>query len=223
MSAERLYEEIRNCTRCALAETRGMAVPGEGPLNSDVMFIGEAPGANEDRQGRPFVGAAGQFLEELLGAAGLKRSEVYICNVLKCRPPGNRDPLPGEIEACRDYLDEQIDLIDPLVIVTLGRFSMARYFQGQTISRIHGQARLTAGRYYVPMYHPAAALHQQNLRPTMLEDFRALGATLASARTEAQQASAGTTPPPEPEPSGSPDDDGAPTTADKPEQIRLFD
>ncbi len=222
MNAERLYEEIRSCTRCALAKTRGLAVPGEGPLNSEVMFIGEAPGANEDRQGRPFVGAAGQFLEELLGAAGLKRNEVYICNVLKCRPPGNRDPLPGEIEACQDYLDQQIDLIDPLVIVTLGRYSMARFFAGQTISRIHGKARRTAGRWYVPMYHPAAALHQQNLRPTMLEDFRALGATLASARTEAQRASAEHTKPSEPESSARPGDAGPPP-ADKPEQIRLFD
>jgi DNA polymerase len=146
------------------------------------MFIGEAPGANEDRQGRPFVGAAGEFLSELLAAAGLRREEVYICNVLKCRPPGNRDPLPGEIDACRDYLDEQIDLIDPLIIVTLGRFSMARYFPNQAISRIHGRPRETAGVYYVPMYHPAAALHQGNLRGVMLEDFRKLGDLLARVR-----------------------------------------
>src|SRR6185295_5161836 len=104
-----------------------LAVPGEGPLTAEVMCIGEAPGANEDRQGRPFVGNAGQFLEELLAAAGLTRPEVYICNVLKCRPPGNRDPMPGEIQACGGFLDEQVDLIDPLVIVTLGRYSMARY------------------------------------------------------------------------------------------------
>lgn len=180
--AEALYARVRGCANCTLARTRTLAVPGEGPLDAEVMLIGEAPGANEDRQGRPFVGAAGQFLDELLGAAGLSRAEVYVCNVLKCRPPDNRDPLPGEIDACRDYLDEQIDLIDPLVIVTLGRFSMAKFFPAQTISRIHGRARETAGRFYVPMYHPAAALHQQSLRAVILEDFRQLAALLDQAR-----------------------------------------
>jgi DNA polymerase len=180
--ADELYERVRGCTRCPLAATRTLAVPGEGPLDAQVMFIGEAPGANEDRQGRPFVGAAGNFLGELLAAAGLRREDVYICNVLKCRPPGNRDPQPDEIEACRDHLDEQIDLIDPLVIVTLGRFSMARYFRGQSISRIHGQPREIAGRYYVPMYHPAAALHQGNLKSVMLADFRELGRLLEGLR-----------------------------------------
>lgn len=159
-----------------------MAVPGEGPFDAEIMFIGEAPGMHEDRQGRPFVGAAGQFLEELLGAAGLKREQVYICNVLKCRPPGNRDPLPTEIETCRDYLDEQIALVDPLVIVTLGRFSMARYFPGQTISRIHGRPKESAGCFYVPMFHPAAALHQQALRATIIEDFRKLPEIVERAR-----------------------------------------
>ncbi|MFN0148150.1 MAG: uracil-DNA glycosylase family protein [Dehalococcoidia bacterium] len=172
--AEELYGRVRGCTNCALANTRTLAVPGEGPLDAEVMFIGEAPGANEDKEGRPFVGAAGRFLEELLAAAGLTRQTVYICNVLKCRPPANRDPLPVEIDACRDYLDEQIDLIDPLVIVTLGRFSMAKFFPNQTISRIHGRPRETAGMFYVPMYHPAAALHQGNLREVMLDDFRQL-------------------------------------------------
>jgi DNA polymerase len=177
-----LYSRIRNCDLCPLARTRTLAVPGEGPLDADVMCIGEAPGANEDRQGRPFVGNAGQFLEELLAAAGLGRQDVYICNVLKCRPPGNRDPLPGEIQACQDYLDEQIALIDPLVIVTLGRFSMSRYFPQQTISRIHGQPREIDGRVIVPMYHPAAALHQQSLRNVLLEDFGRLPDILQRAR-----------------------------------------
>ncbi len=198
MSAERLYESIRTCVRCPLAKTRTLAVPGEGPLNAEVMFIGEAPGANEDKQGRPFVGAAGQFLSELLAAAGLQRDDVYICNVLKCRPPGNRDPQPDEIDACRDYLDEQIDMVDPLVIVTLGRYSMARYFPKQAISRIHGQAREIAGVYYVPMYHPAAALHQQSLKAVMLEDFRKLGALLTGAKGE--HSNAATPPLREPEP-----------------------
>ncbi len=179
---EALYARVRGCTLCPLAKTRTRAVPGEGPFDAEVMFIGEAPGMNEDRQGRPFVGAAGQFLEELLAAAGMMRSQVYICNVLKCRPPGNRDPLPTEIETCRDYLDEQIDLIDPLVIVTLGRFSMARYFPDQTISRIHGRPKESAGRIYVPMFHPAAALHQQSLRATIIEDFRQLPGIIEKAR-----------------------------------------
>ena len=180
---ETLNTRICGCQRCSLWETRRLAVPGEGPIDAEVMFIGEAPGVNEDRQGRPFVGQAGAFLEELLQAAGLTRAEVFICNVLKCRPPGNRDPLPTEIESCRDYLDEQIRLIDPLVIVTLGRFSMSRYFPNQTISRIHGQSREIEGRTYVPMYHPAAALHQQRLRETILNDFATLPGLLERARS----------------------------------------
>nr|WP_322817971.1 uracil-DNA glycosylase [Tepidiforma sp.] len=180
--ARELYEVIRDCRLCRLWETRSRAVPGEGPLDAEVMFIGEAPGVNEDRQGRPFVGAAGQFLDELLGEAGLRREEVYICNVLKCRPPGNRDPLPGEIAACAEYLDLQIDLVDPLVIVTLGRFSMARWFPQQSISRIHGRPREVDGRLIVPMFHPAAALRQANLKEVMVEDFRMLGALIGRVR-----------------------------------------
>jgi DNA polymerase len=198
-------------------------VPGEGPLDAEVMFIGEAPGANEDRQGRPFVGQAGQFLGELLAAAGLEREGVYICNVLKCRPPGNRDPMPQEIEACRDYLDEQIDLIDPLVIVTLGRYSMAKFFPGETISRIHGRPRLIEGRLYVPMYHPAAALHQQSLRPVMLEDFARLPRFLQRMHERAAAAAAppaGPAPPPEPAADAG---QASPPAAEGPVQIRLFD
>ena len=182
--AEALYSRVRVCTLCALSRTRQHAVPGEGPLDAEIMLIGEAPGANEDKQGRPFVGQAGQFLEELLAAAELRRDEVYICNVLKCRPPGNRDPLPDEIACCKDYLDEQTEIVDPPVVVTLGRYSMARWFPQQTISRIHGRFRILGGRYYVPMYHPAAALHQQSLRDVILEDFRALPAILQAARAE---------------------------------------
>ncbi len=179
---ETLNTEIRGCQRCALAEGRTHAVPGEGPLDAEIMFIGEAPGVNEDRQGRPFVGQAGAFLEELLAAAGLSRPEVFIGNVLKCRPPANRDPLPTEIEACSDYLSAQIRLIDPLLIVTLGRFSMSRFFPNQAISRIHGQPREANGRILVPMYHPAAALHQQRLRDTIIDDFRTLPGLLERAR-----------------------------------------
>jgi DNA polymerase len=136
------------------------------------MFIGEAPGFHEDQQGRPFVGAAGKFLEELLESIGLKREDVFITNVIKCRPPGNRDPLPEEIEACKPYLDRQIELLQPELVVTLGRFSMARAFPKARISRIHGQPRKVGGVIYYPMYHPAAALHQPSLRRTVAEDMR---------------------------------------------------
>ena len=180
--ASELYSVVRACTLCALAETRTHAVPGEGPLDAEVMCIGEAPGLNEDKQGRPFVGPAGQFLGELLAAAGLAREQVYICNVLKCRPPNNRDPLPEEIGACSEYLDLQLDMVDPLVVVTLGRFSMGKWFSGQSISRIHGTVRELDGRFVVPMYHPAAALHQGSLRQVLLDDFAKLPAILERAR-----------------------------------------
>lgn len=180
--AAELYGLVRGCTLCALAETRTHAVPGEGPLDAEVMCIGEAPGVNEDKQGRPFVGAAGQFLGELLAAAGLTREQVYICNVLKCRPPGNRDPMPNEIEACSEYLDVQLDMVDPRVVITLGRFSMSKWFPQQAISRIHGSVKEVDGRLIVPMYHPAAALHQGNLRQVLLDDFARVPAILERAR-----------------------------------------
>src|SRR3712207_1895567 len=145
------------------------------------MLIGEAPGWNEDQQGRPFVGAAGRFLEELLASAGMTRGEVFITNVVKSRPPGNRDPLPDEIAACAPFLERQIEVIDPEVIVTLGRFSMARWFPGERISRIHGQPKRVGRRLIVPMYHPAAALHQQTLRETIEGDFSKLPRFLAEA------------------------------------------
>ena len=169
-----LYQEIRICEACLLHTTRKNAVPGEGPQDAQVMFIGEAPGLNEDREGRPFVGRSGSFLEELLAAAGLKRSEVYICNVLKCRPPDNRDPLPAEIDSCSDFISRQIQLIDPFVVVTLGRHSMRRFFPDATISRVHGQPKTVEGRLIVPMYHPAAALHRGNLKQTIIDDFSLL-------------------------------------------------
>ncbi|MFQ5793319.1 MAG: uracil-DNA glycosylase family protein [Acidobacteriota bacterium] len=171
---DELAQQIRVCERCILSQSRKNAVPGEGPPNADVMFIGEGPGFHEDQQGRPFVGAAGRYLEELLESVGLKREAVYIANVVKCRPPGNRDPQKDEIEACRPYLDRQIELISPKVIVTLGRYSMERYFPGQKISRIHGRPRRKAGRLIVPMYHPAAGLHQPRWKSTIEEDFQQL-------------------------------------------------
>jgi DNA polymerase len=173
-SAEELKQvaqQVSACTKCDLHYSRKNAVPGEGPPNAEIMFIGEGPGFHENEQGRPFVGAAGRFLEELLSTIDLKRSDVFIANVVKCRPPQNRDPQPNELEACSEYLDRQIQAINPKVIVTLGRFSMARYFPNAKISQVHGQAIRKKGRLIVAMYHPAAALHQRSLRPTIEADF----------------------------------------------------
>jgi uracil-DNA glycosylase family 4 len=166
-----LYEEVRACRKCALAEGRNLAVPGEGPDQADVMFIGEAPGYHENRLGRPFVGAAGKFLEGLLASIELQRTDVYICNVIKCRPPKNRDPLPHEIEACRPFLDAQIEAVGPRLIVTLGRHSMARWFPKASISRIHGQPARFDEMVVLPFYHPAAALHQPKYRTEIEHDF----------------------------------------------------
>ena len=166
-----LYKEITVCQRCELAKGRTKTVPGEGPENAEIMFIGEAPGFHEDRQGRPFVGAAGKFLDELLASIGLTRDDVYICNVIKCRPPSNRDPQPDEMAACKPFLDKQIELVRPKLIVTLGRFSMARYFPNTKITRIHGQPKRIGNRIYYPMFHPAAALHQPKWRSVVKEDM----------------------------------------------------
>ena len=184
-----LYEENADCPNCPLARTRTRTVPGTGHAAADFMFIGEAPGAREDEQGVPFVGPAGRFLDELLAAAGLSRDTVYICNVVKCRPPANRDPAPDEIDACHSYLDRQIEIVDPKVLVTLGRFSMARWFPGTTISRVHGQPKRIDGRFVVPMYHPAAALHRGDLRPVIEADFAQLPGLLTEAPAEPQEAS----------------------------------
>ncbi|HID86533.1 MAG TPA: uracil-DNA glycosylase [Anaerolineae bacterium] len=174
-----LAKEIAVCERCILSQSRRNTVPGEGPEDADIMFIGEAPGFHEDRQGRPFVGAAGQFLNELLESIGLKREDVYITNVIKCRPPANRDPLVSEIEACWPYLERQIELIQPKMIVTLGRYSMERFFPGQKISRIHGRPRKMEGIIYYPIYHPAAALHQPRYRADVEADFQKIPQLLA--------------------------------------------
>ncbi len=174
-----LYDQIRRCTRCPLARGRTRAVPGEGPENAAVMFIGEAPGFHEDKSGRPFVGAAGRFLEELLADIGMRREDVYIANVIKCRPPGNRAPTSTEIETCKPYLDKQIELLQPHIVITLGRFSMERYFPAAKISAIHGRPKKIDGILYYPMYHPAAALHQPSLRPTVSEDMQRIPRLLA--------------------------------------------
>lgn len=173
--------EVRVCPLCELSRTRTNAVPGDGAAKAKILFVGEGPGWNEDKQGKPFVGPAGKFLDELLAIAGVSRQDVFITNVVKCRPPGNRDPLPDEIAACAPYLDRQIALIDPEVVVTLGRFSMARWFPGERISKIHGSPKRDGKRLIVPMYHPAAALHQQALRGLIEADFAKLPTILGEA------------------------------------------
>lgn len=173
-SAEILNEvaaQVTVCEKCNLHLSRKKAVPGEGPADVELMFIGEGPGFYENEQGRPFVGQAGSFLDELLERAGVTRAKVFITNVVKCRPPGNRDPLPEELSACRGYLERQIEALNPKVIITLGRFSMAHFMPYAKISSAHGKATWVNGRLVVAMYHPAAALHQPSLKETVLEDF----------------------------------------------------
>jgi len=178
-----LYKEITLCQQCEIAKYRTKVVPGEGAEDANIMFIGEAPGWHEDQQGRPFVGPAGQFLEQLLASINLKREQVYIANVIKCRPQGNRDPLPIEIHNCRKWLERQIELIHPKMIVTLGRYSMAMFFPGKSISKIHGTAQKQDNVIYYAMYHPAAALHQQSLRREIEEDMLKIPPLLVQAET----------------------------------------
>jgi DNA polymerase len=174
-----LYAEIKACTLCDLHKVRTQSVPGVGPENARIMLIGEAPGFNEDKKGEPFVGQAGGFLNTLLGLAGLKREEVYITNVVKSRPPNNRDPLPEELSACAPWLDRQLEIIKPKIIITLGRFSMARWFPGAGISKIHGEPRRFGDVTVIPMFHPAAALHQPKYRTLIEDDFKKLPKLLA--------------------------------------------
>jgi uracil-DNA glycosylase family 4 len=194
-----LYKDVAVCKRCELYKTATHPVPGEGPENAEILFIGEGPGWNEDQMGRPFVGASGKFLDQMFALIGLKRGEIYIANVVKHRPPNNRDPLPNEISACSYYLDRQIAIIKPKIIVTLGRHSMARYFPNSTISKIHGTYEKRDGVVYFAMYHPAAALHQQNLRYEIEQDMLKLPAILKELRT----------PPP-------------PLPVEKPKQLNMF-
>lgn len=196
-----IVRQIKGCTLCGLHRGRTHAVPGAGDTTSPILFIGEGPGFNEDKQGLPFVGRSGDLLVKLLRSIGLTRDQVFITNVVKCRPPENRDPLPEEISACKPYLDRQIELIDPLVIVTLGRFSMARYFPNGRITQIHGQPRYDARCAYYPLFHPAAALRNPALRRDMEADIRRLPAIIA----EVKARRAASAPPP-----------AAPAAPDKP-------
>jgi DNA polymerase len=176
-----LYTEIALCQQCEIAKYRNRVVPGEGAEDAGIMFIGEAPGWHEDQQGRPFVGPAGKYLDELLASIGLGRERVYIANVIKCRPQGNRDPLPSEIQNCRQWLKRQIEIICPKMIVTLGRYSMGMFFPGKSISKIHGTAQKRDNVVYYAMYHPAAALHQGSLRRDIEEDMLKIPSLLAQA------------------------------------------
>jgi uracil-DNA glycosylase len=189
-----LAREIETCTRCDLHCNTHKAVPGEGPADARVLFVGEGPGQNEDLQGRPFVGQAGRFLADLLAAAGLERKDVFITNVVKHRPTkveangrvANRAPTPEEMAACRPYLDRQIELIKPRWIVTLGAHSLGAFFSGESIMRIHGTAREKDGIHFFHSFHPAAALYKEQLRDTMLDDMRKLGKLLAEDRNSGQ-------------------------------------
>jgi len=178
-----LNKEIALCQQCEIAKYRTKVVPGEGAEDADILFIGEAPGWHEDQQGRPFVGPAGQYLDQLLSSIGLRREQVYIANVIKCRPQGNRDPLPSEILNCRKWLERQIELICPKMVVTLGRYSMAMFFPGKSISKIHGTSQKRGDVIYYAMYHPAAALHQQSLRRAIEEDMLKIPQLLTKAES----------------------------------------
>ena len=191
---EQVAKEVAGCEKCELHLSRKRSVPGEGPANAEIMLIGEGPGFYENEQGRPFVGPSGQFLDELLHKAGLKRADVFICNVVKCRPPSNRDPQPDELAACRPYLDRQLEAIQPRVIVTLGRYSMGHFLTNAKISAIHGRASWVNGRLIVPMYHPAAALHQPALRKDIEADFANLPKMIAIAKQKLAEAQAAKAP-----------------------------
>jgi DNA polymerase len=221
-----VYREASGCTRCALAQTRTTVVFGSGNANADLMFVGEAPGANEDKQGLPFVGQAGKLLDKLLGEIGLTRGDVWICNVLKCRPPGNRDPHPEEISSCEDYLRRQVELIQPKVICTLGNFA-TKLLRGDPagITRVHGQPEVRslgahAVRLY-PIFHPAAALYTPSMLETLRTDFARLPQLLAL------PAAAPAAPPVELEPMPEPEEEVVETDSVVPEravasQLGLF-
>jgi DNA polymerase len=170
-----LSRAVHDCRLCPLGSTRMHAVPGVGPADARIMIVGEAPGQNEDLQGEPFVGAAGKLLDQLLRGIGLSRADVFITNILKCRPPGNRDPQPSEAEACSPYLEQQLRLIRPEVVLILGRHALARLLPGnESISRVHGRVIEKDGVSYIPIYHPAAALYNSFLMRPLEEDFQSV-------------------------------------------------
>jgi uracil-DNA glycosylase family 4 len=229
---EAIATEVRDCTRCRLHQTRTKAVPGEGDPSTEVVFVGEGPGQNEDREGRPFVGRAGGLLVSLLGHIGWGREDVFITNIVKCRPPGNRDPEPDEVAACAPYLRRQLEVLDPAVIVTLGRHSMGRFMPGARISQAHGSTReadpATGARdaTVFAMYHPAAALRTPSVERESYEDAAHIPSVLVAARSRRAQRR---NPAPEPvavatavsaAPAGAPDHD--PESTDTTDQLSLF-
>lgn len=180
---EELRESIIDCVRCDLGRTRTNLVFGVGDPRAEIMFVGEAPGYHEDLQGEPFVGPAGQFLDQLLRSIGLSRANVYIANTLKCRPPENRDPLPGELETCTPYLFKQIEIINPRLICTLGNHATKTLLRTNVgITQLHGKLIRKDGLVYVPLFHPAAALHKPPLKSVLVEDFQRLGKYLEEER-----------------------------------------
>lgn len=185
---EEIKKEIEACRKCSLCSGRANIVPGDGSFDADIMFIGEAPGKNEDKQGKPFVGAAGKILSNLLDSIGLKREDVYITNVVKCRPPMNRDPLPDEIACCADYLKKELEIIKPKIIVLLGRHAMERFLPGLKISLDHGKPKHLNGRVYFPIYHPAAAIYQRSLLETLEKDFKKIPKLIKKMRQERSSA-----------------------------------
>ncbi|MBU1167776.1 uracil-DNA glycosylase [Patescibacteria group bacterium] len=189
MTLEELHQGISTCEKCGLSKERNKTVPGDGDPHADIVFIGEGPGRNEDQQGLPFVGAAGKLLSELMVGIGLERKDAFIANVVKCRPPGNRDPLPEEVEACWPYLEQQLKLIDPLLVVTLGRHSMNRFVPNKSISEAHGQAFRreipNMGKLvFFPIYHPAAALYRPQLKDEIVADFSKVPKLLAKIKQD---------------------------------------
>ncbi len=205
---EKIAAEIRICEKCQLYKGRTKAVPGDGRFNAEILFVGEGPGFHEDQQGLPFVGASGKYLEQLLELIGLTRKDVFITNIVRCRPPQNRDPERLEIEACEPYLDRQIALIQPKIIATLGRYSMAKFFPDGKISKIHGVAKKEDGRIYYPLFHPAAVLRNPALREPMEEDFKRMKKLLEELRAS--------------EPDNDDDAPPPPPPPEKPQQLSLF-
>ncbi len=198
VALEAIADEVRRCQRCRLHEGRTRAVPGEGNPSTEVVFVGEGPGFNEDREGRPFIGRAGDLLVKLLASIGWRREDVFITNIVKCRPPDNRDPEPDEIAACAPYLTRQLEVLDPALVVTLGRFSMARFMPGVRISQAHGTVRPAdpatgaRGAMVLAMYHPAAALRATAIERESFADAATIPAVLVDARR--RRAEAATTP-----------------------------
>jgi DNA polymerase len=225
VALEAIAAEVRVCTNCRLHATRTRAVPGEGDPETEVVFVGEGPGEQEDLQGRPFVGASGKLLTELIGSIGWRRDEVFITNVVKCRPPGNRDPQPDEIAACSVHLRRQLEVLDPAVVVTVGKHSLNSFRPGERIGATHGTAVPADPRsgareaLAFAMYHPAFALYQASNKQTLVDDMKRLPAALIESRTRRESAATAV---PEPLSLDTPSEPDDPTAEDAAPQLTLF-